>query len=303
MFCPEGYIPAVWLWGEITPQLYESLIKSVWEWYENDKATDVGAEFLLQQFMRMTPMDRMDLRILYSIADLCFICSPTGQVLKFDIASILTKASHWDINAGVLKHYLDSEFISRKESEEIISLSQVKCYDYSFYVDKLREDIKEKVVINFAEFARKYGWLYSHQYIPPFFERTGFTINFRAFDLFARNDDPSTYRLAPVLDILRPFEGWAICTKAEYLTDSWRNDLIDLIKNDKDSSPTSNLIGRPRRKRDIAIRLYREIYPHGHGSDSWPVVARKISTHAGDYISTDTIQRAIIEINSAQKVG
>ncbi|MCV9910041.1 hypothetical protein OIV19_20800 [Brucella sp. HL-2] len=300
MFCPEGFVPAAWLWGEIDPQQRETLMKEAWTRYEIDNDSSLGPEFLLQNFMRMTPMDSLHLRILFSIGDACFICSPTGQILKLDISSILMKEISWDINAGILKHYLDSGFISEKESEDVAALMQVDYYGYEFYLERIREDIDESGCTNFAEFARKYGWQYSHQHIPLFYERVGFTINFKAFDLFARNDDPATYKLASLLDILRPFEGWAICTKAEYLTDDWRNELIASIKDGENVGTTSTLIGRPRLKRDTAARLYRHIYPHGHNGESWPTVSKKISTQAGYYISTDTIQRAISETGSTQ---
>lgn len=283
MFCPDGFVTLSCLIDEIPSEAYRSAGDF---WDRKIKDSESGSfPTPFGVFSTIAPADSVEFEFLRYFNRKTYVCSPSGQILKLDMRSILGFTSLTEFQFYYLKAEL-GEKILPGNFEAKFSL-----FDYPLeeYWSELKNKRNNPKGLPPWEFASSIGLDTRHHLIPLYYERQGYTICFEAYDLLRQNDYIELESVAGVVDVLRAFEGWSMCVLAADVDDGFQT-LWQKYVQVQLSSPKG---GRPASRRIATEAAYRKLYPCGHGEAPLLQVLRKVNDQSGLSVSPDTLRRAI----------
>jgi hypothetical protein len=291
MFCPQGFTSLSDLENRLTWDFQDKLIKHISSWYEGDDDSRFG-EIILRTH---TMWDFAEYSFLRSIEKHAHICSPSGVLLKFDMRELRTRTEFWELSITQLE-----DIVRDKPDLPPIPKNFNRMYDLVLVpFDEIAAEAKEKNQSLF-KVAREHGYEIFHQDLPFFYERSFYTISLAAVDyvrklreLGAELPRAELEENADVIDVLRPFEGWALCVPNEYVADHWPKVFAEEALRENQNLPSS--AGRPPIVRVETLATYRRLFPMGHGGMSWPRVMQQVNRASGHQASIDTLKRALRE--------
>ncbi|WP_172729992.1 hypothetical protein [Neorhizobium galegae] len=255
----------------------------------------------LRFFLKISPQDFMEKAILKSVRDNSYICSPGGTVLKFDIRLMENFTDAWELSVSDLE---DTE----KLFEWSVMTPQIFKYMYKLFdyphgeferdYHSTTTNAEQKAPIDFAEDLLL---LYTHQLVPLYYERVGYTINLSAYDYLKPLEYIELEEFEHLAKMLRPFEGWSLCVPEAFFRDSWAEELRKQVRAEPNER---SVTGRPAKLKLDTLEAYRRLYPNGSNGESWPRVLRKVNQATGHNVSLDTLRRAVkaIGLSTAKQI-
>lgn len=298
MFAPEGYAP----FSEISNDAFDRRL------YGEAREYIVNNTNSLLKFA----VERREDLILHWLLDYCkeslYVSNLDGKILKVDGEQLFSHRFYVDLSGRLLSEMALPEvpqdmvvgfnMCSPLNQDEIDRFNELVEDYYSDGADS--EAIDQLIRKSIDDGAATGGFTK-----PPLF------VNFDAgtvdlslyrwlcqFDgtLEKLSSDGAT-KIHSCAERLAHVEGWYLCVPQHIAGHPWQ----DFCENrgqkhkafmDEIIGSDSMQLGRPK-KRDAAAEAFRVIYPHGLGSDTWPMAARKVSGVIGEVVAIDTIKRGL----------
>ncbi|PBB96428.1 hypothetical protein [Mesorhizobium sp. WSM3862] len=287
MFAKEGFTPLSILRGRIPPRVSEALLRDTIDllffaaW---------GRARNFDLLLRLSPASVHENAFLKTFYDNAYAVSPRGEVMSIDMRSIVETFRL----GGVLAHD-----VSKRSGDvpEDLKKSYRLCGATFKEIDEVFRS--SRTGINhptskgvFADIFSQFRLCTTFLNMPVFFERGGMTICFDAYDYGRSLDLPSSVGVAGLVKMLRPFEGWSLCTTDVFVKEEWPERLKSAVAG-IEIGEENRKVGRPADKVMDTAKAYAELYPAGHGEEAWLKVLRRVNEKTGRSVSVDTLKRAV----------
>jgi hypothetical protein len=284
MFSPEGFVPLSVLDWRFKMEFQEVMHASVRAWYYEGGATTVLAHLTVQDFV--------EFQFLSSIEDHVHICAPNGTILRFDLRGLRNRSEYWELSWSSINAAIEETHGAPSIPANFSRLFNLVLHDPANLIKQA-----ELESVDVRDVIAERGYDYFHQSLPVFYERWGFTITLAAFDYaselvrsgadLGRTD---LDEMTDVVDVLRPFEGWAMCVPEAFADGPWATTLLATASNETKPEARG---GRPPTIGQDTLRAYNALYPEGHGSTPWLRVLKRVNAATGHGASEDTLRRVV----------
>ncbi|WP_419903475.1 hypothetical protein [Kiloniella sp.] len=283
MFCPEGYITM----AEIVRKFEGSLFQGVLHKFKTRRND-------LHDFFSTSPMDELEDIVFNFIEGNAFIASPEGMISTLDTLNIngAARISTKELYFRGANVDLSLDFANTFKLSTLPPDRFSKAY---------RDQLKAPDSYNPWEFAAATGEANCNHLLPMYFERCGYTISLKGFDYIKNIETSKVERFINTANIIRPFEGWPICVSEQFASEkNMKSECDKWLKLNPAPQPHPRVqaaapqvqSGRPR-KRDLAAKDYRRVFPTGHGNKTWKAVLAEIENETGNSYTIDTLKRGL----------
>lgn len=269
MFCLPGYVPM--------SQIMRTARRSL-----SEKGTDLNrlTDGFKGSDIDISASDLFEDMVLRICENDMFVCSPAGNLMQLDIMKIL------------IESWLSSPTIFALEERAMNNSTEIPDHFYSSYGCA---DAQRRVEINRGSVKESILGPYDYCRIPLFHNRSCFALDIRPFDFIS-----SLYDIADIEDeaeILRRFEGWSLCVRAEFA----KSELVELLRHHARFGDIPNVApGRPNNVRQETAAAYKSLFPRGHNGKSWLEVLRAVNGQSGHSASVATLKRAVRLVSDEQ---
>lgn len=279
MFCPLGYEPISRLVDRVPKYVFDRFYNSHIEKFSNES----------RYALSVSVSDFIEVAMWVIVNEQLHICSPKGDLLKVDFR--LFRSDHFTVQ--------DLENLENNKKIDISpSIEKSLCLNYLIDAVDFENESKKRS-IGYWELSKELGYQYNYFSVPLFYERQCYTISLIGYREFSKVDYIELDWIRPAIAVAAEFEGWSLCVPEDFAKDGWD---AAWSENERKiyNSPEDGLLGRPPVLRTEAIFAYKNLYPNGHGSKSWPLVAREINKQTNRSMSVDTVKRAVKELNQGK---
>ncbi len=283
MFCPEGFVPLSYLIGDIPSEAYRAAVDSWDRTIKSVEGNSYPTPFGV--FSTIAPADSVEFDFLRHFSEKTYTCSPSGQILKLDMRSILEFMSFAEFQFHYLKEELGGKGPPDHFEEKFLFFN----WPLEEYWSELENKHNNPKGLPPWKFAETIGLDMRHHLMPLYYERQGYTICFEVYDLLKPHNYMELDPVAGIVETLRAFEGWSMCVPAEDAEDVFHT----LCREAPQCDATSLKGGRPASRRIATGAAYRRLYPSGHGEVPLLQVLRSVNEQTGLSVSPDTLRRAI----------
>ncbi len=311
MFCPKGYVPVSAIMAKISDQVVSTIIDDFKKYYDqpiDNCDTEKEAHRRISVIYNRAPLDIIESYIFRNSNGSLYISNTKGEILRFDGMSLIRQMNTVTVSKifNIFNSLRRDGRIFYREARNALNLNN---FDSESIIKRIMQDISDDE-IHCIDRMNNYGIFRRHSFVPLFYERACYTLNFDVFDKLMNTTEGTQAnsmkrifdRLHFAINIARPFNGSSLCVDADFYHGPWK----DLISRLEENSPGRVIeeeikpIGRPSTQRKRVSEAYRLIYPGGHGTTSWKEVHRELERRAGVNASIDTIKRAIGELDEGE---
>lgn len=295
MFCPEGFQTLAGLENYLPVGLYDKAERSVMEIIpESFTDPKLAIDFLFT----ISPQDFLESKILRAVEKNAYICSPDGKLLKFDLSGLLSAVEFWEFSYADLSRATQDHPELGEIPDSFRHAFRLSAMDKADFVEEFNREGRSGID-GVLDLAKDFNILYSHQIIPMFYERVAYTITLQSYDVINRYNYIEIDEAHDIVRILRPFEGWSICVREEFVKDELASSYRRQIEGPM--RPTTPTAGRPSTIRSRTLAAYQELFPEGHEGRAWLEVLRTVNKASGHSASLDTLKRAVKASGVMQK--
>lgn len=295
MFCPDGYVPLAEVFHETS---------DLWSHYIGELTADIDDtgfdyETVKSFLMHRSLADIAEDNIFFSFGHNVFICSPDGSILRLSVVRLMIEYHTWAAGLDFLKTLETEELLVASEVAELKQAHGLSDKPMNELINDFERTASDRQLSSLIDFLDGYNDQPEHNVVAPFYERQGYTISLRFLRLLEASGKYDNAKFKTITDLLRPFEGWAMCVKRSFIEDSWYPE-FEASLAEPDEARLNRKSGRPNHKFLSAMKAYNTLYPNGHrtAGDTWKQVAKKVADETGLDISIDVIRRAENELNA-----
>lgn len=305
MFCPKGFVPLSDLATKFPQELGELYLATMVR-----AVRKLASEKISLETTRLTLADFLEWYLLETVCENTYASSPSGTVIRIHLRSILEEYKEYRL--------FGFNFVRLMVREEIP--------DDFYRAYRLMFAMSDEGILELArtlEEPPQIAWPVEKTYrsLPLFYERIGYTVSLAAYEwasnakILNHDDDPELTRYFPARDfahaanLLRPFEGWALCVDDDFANQGWpealKREQSGFLRDPQFFDSAGNVGkngGRPASIRNAAAIAYARAYPRGHGQIPWKVVLQNVEYAVGAKLSLDTLKRAIDGLHEQQNV-
>lgn len=295
MFCPEGYQTVAGLLDHLPSGVLDKAERSVLQIIPNS-FTD--PKFAIDFLFIISPQDFLEGQLLRSVQKNAYICSPEGKLLRLDLSGLLAALDFWEFSYTDLSSATQEHPELGEIPDSFRHAFRLAAMDKADFLEEFRRENRSSIE-DVIGLAMDFNLIYSHQKIPMFYERVGYTITLQSYELLRRYNYIEMDAAHDVARILRPFEGWALCVPDSFVQGEWPASYRRQI--DGPNRPEAPSQGRPSTVRNQTLVAYQDLFPDGHGARTWLEVLRSVNQATGLSASLDTLKRALGTTRAAQK--
>ncbi|WP_299898982.1 hypothetical protein [uncultured Ruegeria sp.] len=278
MFSILGFTPICRLWDEIPAASFNKCYETGLQF----PASDPGYA------LSVTASDWLEVKFFSCISDNMHICGPDGTCLKIDFRCL----RHDDLTIHDLAlHEEGAKLLGPDIGGLGRALRLFSLPEEDFIDDALR------CSKSYWSAALDLGLQHEFISVPLFHTRNTYTISLHVFDLLDELNYMEVIDFKTVVQILRPFSGWALCVPDSFIESSWDEYWRqDLLKGNAPSKPVGP--GRPRLI-EKALRDLRIVFGDSIEGLTIKQIVRGLEGKTGNRYSESTLRRAMRQ-NSRQ---
>lgn len=309
MFCPKGYVPVSAIMAKISDQAVSTIIDDFKQYYDqpiDNRNAEKEVHRRISVIYNKTPLDIIESYIFRNSNGSLYISNTKGEVLRFDGMSLIRQMNTVTVSK-IFNIFNSHRRDGRAFYREARNALNLNAFESESIIKRIMQATPDDE-IHCIDRMNNYGIFRRHSFVPLFYERACYTLNFDVFDKLMNTiectESTSMKRIFDrshfAINIARPFNGSSLCVDADFYHGPWK----DLISRLEENSPGRVIeeeikpIGRPSTQRKQVTEAYRLIYPNGHDGASWKEVQRELERRAGVGASIDTIKRAILDLNA-----
>ncbi|MDE4273316.1 hypothetical protein PXK58_03245 [Phaeobacter gallaeciensis] len=292
MFAPEKYTPLSVLMSDFIRVIHPYAIELAKDFIGEDGLGGIIPERRLEVFYILSPHDVAESETIIRASKFLRLCSPTGQILKFDLWTLLECFSMELLSIN--SHYFEN---SRQDSTwgipddvfEAYNLFDVPPADFlRQYKESLTEGRGGEGQNDFWTFAVEKLKHRSFHQLPQWFERPGYTITLETWRLFGEQDSRTSSLARHIAKRLAALEGYSMCLP---------DDKIDAVKDRlREKGPEEALAIRGPGRTPIindVVQAVRKLHPHDFEDINRKVLLQNVQNELGRSVSRTTLYDAL----------
>lgn len=293
MICHPDYVPLSELMMRFD---WFSAVRRIWQAQQAySRSISDDGRYLEVSLQWMTPGENVEFCVLNSLGAHSFISGPQNQVSSFSQAYFRSMLHEARLTLTVTQVL---EEMKRRDPTAVLPAEFLRHQRFAGYPKDIIAQAAEKGT-SLAVEAWETGFVYGFTRPALFYDRGTYAISLSAISYVAAALQQNTTGFVDdAVAMLKPFEGWVWCTDRKYVdsgdwlravNENLEASCLDLAQFEAGSDAVK--IGRPR-KEEAAADVFDRLYPAGR-SETWKVVADKVSEEMGVKVSETLLQRII----------